>query len=165
MVTLRPMEISIRTYAPEDREAVVALALRAWEPVHASMEKVMGSEVYALTVGDWRQAQARDVQADLDADEVRAWVAVTDRIAGFATVRLDRRESTGELHMLAVDPAQQKQGVGSALIRLAEGFMREEGMRVALISTGGDPGHAPARVTYESAGYAAFPLVNYYKTL
>ncbi len=159
------MGISIRTYAPEDQEAVIALALRAWEPVHASMKKVMGSEVYALTVGDWRRVQARDVRADLESVTLRAWVAVTDRIAGFATVRLDHEESTGELHMLAVDPQQQKQGVGAALIRVAEGFMREEGMRVAFISTGGDPGHAPARVAYESAGYNPFPLVNYYKTL
>ncbi|WP_026119198.1 GNAT family N-acetyltransferase [Nocardiopsis ganjiahuensis] len=159
------MDISIRACAPQDHEAVVALALRAWEPVHASMAKVMGAEIYALTVGDWRLTQARDVRADLDAEEVRAWVAVTDRIAGFATVRLDHGERVGELHMLAVDPDQQERGVGSALIEAAEGFMREEGMRVALVSTGGDPGHAPARVAYESAGYTAMPAVNYFKAL
>lgn len=159
------MDISTRAYAPEDRDAVVALALRAWEPVHASMAEVMGEQIYALTVGDWRRTQARDVQADLDAEEVQAWVAVTDRVAGFATVKLDREEGVGELHMLAVDPDQQKQGVGSALIEATEGFMREEGMRVALISTGGDPGHAPARVAYESAGYTAMPAVNYFKAL
>lgn len=159
------MDIRIRACAPEDREAVVGLALRAWEPVHASMQKVLGAEIYALTVGDWRRTQARDVQADLDAEETRAWVAVTDRVVGFATVRLDHGESTGELHMLAVDPDQQERGVGSALIRFAEDYMREQGMKVALVSTGGDPGHAPARAAYQSAGYTGLPVVNYFKAL
>ena len=159
------MDINSRAYAPEDREAVIDLALHAWEPVHASMAKVMGDRIYALTVGDWRRTQTRDVQADLDAEEVRAWVAVTDRVAGFATVKLDREEGVGELHMLAVDPDQQKRGVGSALIETTERFMRDEGMRVALISTGGDPGHAPARAAYESSGYTAMPAVNYFKAL
>lgn len=159
------MDISIRTYAPEDREAVVGLALRAWEPVHASMEKVLGAEIYALVVGDWRRTQTRDVQADLDTEDIRVWVAVTDRVAGFATVKLDHQESTGELHMLAVDPDQQERGVGSALIRFAEEYMRAEGMRAAQVSTGGDPGHAPARAAYESAGYTGLPVVNYFKAL
>ncbi|MGW5879681.1 GNAT family N-acetyltransferase [Nocardiopsis terrae] len=159
------MDISIRRYAPEDREAVVALALRAWEPVHASMAKVLGARIHGQVVGDWRKRQSQDVRSDLDAEEVRAWVAVTDRVAGFATVKLDREEATGELHMLAVDPDQQDRGVGSALTRFAEEYMRQEGMKVSLISTGGDPGHAPARAVYERAGYTGLPVVNYFKSL
>ena len=43
--------------------------------------------------------------------------------------------------------------------------MKESGMKVASLSTGGDPGHAPARRAYEKAGYTAFPIVWYYKDL
>jgi hypothetical protein len=38
-------------------------------------------------------------------------------------------------------------------------------MKVASLSTGGDPGHAPARRAYEKAGYTAFPIVWYYQDL
>ncbi|PVC90671.1 GNAT family acetyltransferase [Streptomyces sp. CS090A] len=43
--------------------------------------------------------------------------------------------------------------------------MKEAGVTLASIWTGGDPGHAPARRTYEKAGYTALPLVRYYKAL
>jgi hypothetical protein len=44
-------------------------------------------------------------------------------------------------------------------------LFKEQGMKLALVGTGGDPGHAPARRAYERAGYTALPLVNYYKDL
>lgn len=159
------MEIDIRAYAPADREAVVALALRAWEPVHASMAGVLGPEIHARIVGDWRERQSRDVRTDLDAEEVGVWVAVTDAVAGFVSVKLDHGELNGEIHMLAVDPDQQRRGVGSALIDAAVEYMREEGMDIAQIGTGGDPGHAPARAAYEKAGFTALPVVNYFKAI
>jgi hypothetical protein len=33
--------------------------------------------------------------------------------------------------------------------------MKEAGMQVATVSTGGDPSHAPARRAYEKAGFTA----------
>lgn len=42
------MDTAIRPYAPEDRDAVVALALNAWEPVHASPARVLGPEFHRV---------------------------------------------------------------------------------------------------------------------
>ncbi|MGW9553062.1 hypothetical protein ACWGSK_01045 [Nocardiopsis sp. NPDC055551] len=64
------MDISIRPYSPDDREAVVTLSPRAWEPVHASLAQVLGDTPYGGLVGDRRTTQSRDVRADLDAGEV-----------------------------------------------------------------------------------------------
>ena len=38
-------------------------------------------------------------------------------------------------------------------------------MRLAVVGTGGDPGHAPARRCYEKAGYTGLPLVRSYQAL
>jgi hypothetical protein len=38
-------------------------------------------------------------------------------------------------------------------------------MRVAMIGTGGDPGHAPAQRVYQKAGYTPIPVANYFKAL
>jgi hypothetical protein len=38
-------------------------------------------------------------------------------------------------------------------------------MRVPVIGTGGDPGHAPARRVYEQAGYRLVPAAQYFKVL
>ena len=160
------MDISIRPYSADDREAVVARSLRAWGPGHASMAQALGETLYSRIVGDWRATQSRDVRADLDAEEIGVWVAVVqDRVAGFVTVKLDQEERSGEIHMLAVDPERQGRGAGSALTDFVTGHMRGEGMTVAMIETGGDHGHAAARATYTKAGFTPLPIVRYFKNI
>jgi hypothetical protein len=43
--------------------------------------------------------------------------------------------------------------------------MRDAGMDIAAVGTGGDPGHAPARAMYEASGFTALPGVRYLKLL
>ena len=43
--------------------------------------------------------------------------------------------------------------MGTTLYEFAVERMREAGMRVATVSTGGDPSHAPARRAYQKAGF------------
>jgi GNAT superfamily N-acetyltransferase len=69
------------------------------------------------------------------------------------------------LHIEPVDPAFQGRGIGSALLSRALTWMSEAGMAVAMVETGGDPGHAPARRTYEKLGFGVVPVARYYKTL
>lgn len=38
-------------------------------------------------------------------------------------------------------------------------------MSVAMVETGGDPGHERARHTYEKAGFELFPVARYFKKL
>jgi len=38
-------------------------------------------------------------------------------------------------------------------------------MTMMMVETGGDPGHAPARHTYEAAGYQRWPVARYFKNL
>ncbi len=67
--------------------------------------------------------------------------------------------------MLAVDPGQQHRGAGTALTEAATDWLRGSGMRVAMVETGGDPGHAPARRVYQRAGYTALPVARHFKAL
>jgi GNAT superfamily N-acetyltransferase len=67
--------------------------------------------------------------------------------------------------MLAVDPAAQRQGLGRALTDHATAWLRDAGMRVAVIGIGGDPGHVPARRVYEQVGYSVMPAAQYFKVL
>jgi hypothetical protein len=43
--------------------------------------------------------------------------------------------------------------------------LKDAGMMVAIVETGGDPGHAAARRTYEKAGYTVLPIARYFKNL
>ena len=108
----------------------------------------------------------RRIEAALANDQMQVWVAEVDAtVVAFMAVILHAERSMGELWMIAVDPDAQNQGIGTRLITLAADWIRDAGMRVVMIGTGGDPGHAPARRTYDKAGYTSLPIVNYFKAL
>ena len=92
------------------------------------------------------------------------WVADADRTdVGFVAVRSHPERGMGEIYMLAVDPDHQGDGIGTALTEFALGRFRDEGM--AVVETGGDPGHAAARRTYEKASFVLLPIARYFKML
>ncbi len=158
--------MSIRRCAEADHEAVVALSLRAWAPVFASLEEILGPEIFPLLHPDWRADQRSAVQEVLGAEVYRVFVAEEEgAVVGFVAISLHRERLLGELYMIAVDPDAQRRGVGGALTAFALGELSRAGMRVAMIDTGGDPGHEPARRTYERAGLSALPVVRYFKAL
>jgi ribosomal protein S18 acetylase RimI-like enzyme len=99
--------------------------------------------------------------------DTRVWVAEENgKIVGFvATKVFDAEIRMGEITMLAVDPDHQTGGIGTALTEFALDSLQEEGMGIAMVETGGDPGHAPARRTYERAGFTLLPVARYFKNL
>jgi GNAT superfamily N-acetyltransferase len=133
-----------------------------------SIEREMGPEVYRLVYPDWRSAQASAVEAVCRAPDTDVWVATVDkRPVGFVAVRLGREDAArvGEIDMLVVDPGHQRAGVGGALLDWAVAELRQAGVDLAVMATGGDPGHAPARALYERSGFNGFRLVRYYLKL
>jgi ribosomal protein S18 acetylase RimI-like enzyme len=73
-------------------------------------------------------------------------------VAGFVVKEPDHpEEGMGEISMLGVDPDRQGAGVGTALTLFALERLKEAGMGMAMVETGGNPGHAPARRAYEKA--------------
>ena len=146
---------------------MVGLSLRAWEPVFASIERAIGSGIYGRLYPDgWRETQRQAVQAACGSQGKRVWVAEVDgATVGFVAVELHPESGIGEIHMLAVDPDHQGGGIGTALIEFALARIKDAGMAVAMVETGGDPGHAAARRAYEKAGYVRLPIARYFKGL
>ena len=161
------MRPRIRPFEDRDAEAVVDLSLRTWTPVFASLEQVLGSDIFGRLHPDWREDQRRAVQEVCAEIKGRVWVAEVDgATVGFvATGVFDPERSMGEISMLAVDPDYQDGGIGTALAEFALERLKDAGMRVAMVETGGDPGHAAARRTYEKAGFVLLPIARYFKNL
>lgn len=157
-------DTKIRSYEPTDVDRVVALSLTAWEPVFASFRRVFGDELYLRIHPDWETTQAASVRDALDRHDT--WVSVTDDVvSGFVNVTFDHHEQSAEIYMIAVDPTFQRRGIASRLTDFALNEMRARGIDLAIVATGGDPGHAPARATYEKAGFVGCPQVWYAKSL
>ena len=161
------LEIEIRPFRAGDLEAIVELSLRAWAPVFSSLREQLGDEIFLRLHPDWRASQAEAVGASCTADDRDAFVAVADgRPVGVVTVALDAfHERMGAIDIVGVDPDHQRLGVGSRLTEHALEHMRERGMDIAVVETGGDRGHAPARAAYDAAGFTLLPIARYFRLL
>lgn len=160
------MPIQLRPVEPRDLDQVVALALRAWAPVHASMAAVLGERLNARIYPDWAAEQADKVRDACTDPDLRTTVAIDGHDAlGFVAVVIRPAEGTGDIDMIAVDPAAQRHGIGRTLTEDALSQIQAAGCTLAIVATGGDPGHAPARALYQATGFTALPLVRYYRQL
>jgi GNAT superfamily N-acetyltransferase len=162
------LDVVIRPYRESDLDVVVEFSLRAWEPVHDSLRQVLGDAIFErLHDPDWRAVQAEAVRSSCTSDERDVFVAVADeQPVGFAAVALNAfHERMGVIDIIAVDPSYQRRGIARQLIDRSIEHMRGSGMDIAAVGTGGDPGHAPARATYEAHGFTPLPGVRYLKLL
>ncbi len=159
--------MQIELYQPRHLEAIVHLSLRAWAPVFESMQKAMDAEIYQeFYPGSWQLIQQKEVEEVCAAENTTVWVSVdADSILGFVAVKVNRESNMGEITMVAVDPEHQRRNIGTALIQFALNWIKMAGLSIAMVETGGDPGHAPARLTYEKLGFRLFPIARYFKKL
>jgi aminoglycoside 6'-N-acetyltransferase I len=140
-------EMNIRRYAPEDRQAALALAPRL-----------------EIGVAEWRNPAdvARAVTGwvvsslDAHAAERRAvFVAVDgEQLVGLVTLA-EQRHFTGEVDAyvgeLAVSAGYERRGVGRLLMDAAENWARARGLRFVTLQTGA--ANETARAFYARCGY------------
>lgn len=158
--------MEIQRYRETHLDAVVRLSLRAWEPVFASIENSMDRDVYLEMHPNWRETQREAVTSVCNDGDAHVWVAIEDgTVAGFAALKLHASDRLGEIYMIAVDPDFHRRGIATALTQHAFVEFKKAGMSVAMVETGGDPGHEPARRTYESTGFRLFPVARYFKKI
>jgi ribosomal protein S18 acetylase RimI-like enzyme len=161
------MKIKFRPFCDDDINEIVTLSLLSWEPVFDSFKQVLGQKIYQILYPDWRKSQ-KDVVKNIckDQDKFHVLVAVDDeKVIGFLAYDLDLDQQRGEVQLLAVHPDYQNQEIGTELNLIGLQKIKDAGMNLAVVGTGGDEGHAPARRSYEKAGYTPLPLVRYYKDL
>ncbi len=161
------MNLQIRPLHNSDINDLLNLSLLAWEPVFTSWEKILGPKLYPLAIyPDWRKSQKEAIEKAFHNEKLITWVAEVDgKVVGFVVYELNEANKVGEVQLLAVHPDYQNHGIGTELNLFALQKLKESGMKLAVVGTGGDEGHAPARQSYEKAGYTGLPLMRYYKEL
>lgn len=159
--------MQIVPYATTDEAEVLALSLRAWAPVFEKMEPAVPDYVYrAFYPQGWVARQTADIRACLADPDVPVFVAREGgALLGWIGLRTHLEDRMGEVYILAVDPAAQRRGVARALMDHALETFREAGLEIVLVETGGDPGHAASRATYEAYGFERWPVARYFRKL
>lgn len=154
-------------YTPAHKDAVLALTVDAWTPVFAKIENDVPRFVLEVFYPrGWQTRQTAEVSDLLENEPENIWLAfVEGDPVGFIGLRLHPDDQMGEIHIIAVSPSHQRQGISTALMRHGEDYIRASGAKMIMVETIGDSGHAPARRAYEAFGFERWPVARYFKKL
>ena len=161
-------EPSIRPVEPGDLAALQRVRAAAFAPVFRSFRGIVGEAIAAVAFAraDAEQATLLDSICAADSGHHVLVVTVGEAIVGFVSFTIDDRKRTGEIGLNAVHPDHAGRGLGTWMYEQVLSRMRERGVAVAMVGTGGDPSHAPARRAYRKAGFGpAIPSVCLYRLL
>lgn len=161
-------DLNIRPSAPEDFHVLDAIRAAAFAPVFASFRSLVGAPIAAAAFHSAEREQQDHLSNLLKPGDGRIMlVAEKSGVArGFCAVSWNAETGIGEIGLNAVHPSTQRHGIARRLYTAALDRMRDEGMRVALVGTGGDESHASARAAYGAAGFtAAVPSLHLYRLL
>ena len=143
------------------------MAWHGWAPVFADLEPAVAPYVYkAFYPQGWQVRQNSDIEKLLNSDPHNGWLAIENgAVLGWVGLRLHAEDSMGEIDILAVDPCAQRSGVARLLIEAAFDRLKNAGMKIVMVETGDDPGHASSRATYEKLGFERWPVARYFREL
>ncbi|MEN6643194.1 MAG: GNAT family N-acetyltransferase [Armatimonadia bacterium] len=140
-----------RPARPEDLEPIIAIARRIWTMgMSKRLEDLYGQR------GDksWDEWTAQDIGNSVRASLDRCTVAEVDgQVAGWVTWSLNEARQQGQVGYNGVAPEFRGRGIATTLVQMALDKLREAGMPLAIVITGLDEGHAPARHVYEKCGF------------
>lgn len=150
-----PEDLEIRRATAAELPDLQRIREAAFAAVFASFRSILGETIYRVAQAPDDEAQEAYLASLFDpSSEWEVFTAdISGRAVGFMAMRLDRDGGIGEIGLNGVHPDYAGRGVGTALYELALDEMAAAGLKVATVSTGGDPSHAPARRAYEKAGF------------
>ena len=146
-------------------DKAIEITYAAWEPIFEQYRKSLGEKMYNDLYGDWKRSKYERVYRGLTSG--RGYVAIIDgEVAGFIFYETDEESKKGLVEENAVSSKYRGMGIAQKMYSFVFDRMREEGMIYAMVSTGLDDAHAPARRAYERAGFdKSLPSVRYFKEL
>jgi GNAT superfamily N-acetyltransferase len=157
----------IRPYCSDDMPRIVEIADRAWRPINAAYEEMLGTMMFETLFPDPDTRIGINVQKAIEERPDTSIVYEVDgKVIAFCTWWLELETGMGVIGYNGKDPLSTERGVGQKMYAYVLDEFRKAGMKLAKVHTGLDPGHAPARRAYEKAGFdRAMPSVNYYMEL
>ena len=160
--------LRIRAFESTDAERVLEICRLAFAPIYEGFRQNVGADLFDRFYSDSADRQIDELRSACETagDEtvsVAEWDGV---VVGFVAVSMTPNESVGEIGLNAVHPDYGCRGIGRGLVEFALARMKERGIVAVKVATGGDRSHAPARRTYEKAGFtSAIPSLTMFKLL
>ncbi|MBU1395623.1 MAG: GNAT family N-acetyltransferase [Gammaproteobacteria bacterium] len=136
---------SVQRLTAADVDAVSALAKTVWQATYPPL--IPQAQIDAMLADRYAPQRVREQLGD---PRQAWWVARREHVlAGFAHALLD--ESDCKLDKLYVHPAQQRRGIGAALLRAVEDWARRQQVRRLWLQV--NRGNTQAIAAYEKYGF------------
>ncbi|MEM9484551.1 MAG: GNAT family N-acetyltransferase [Cyanobacteria bacterium P01_F01_bin.116] len=147
--------IRIRIANTSDLPTLEDIRQKAFAPVFESFQNILGDEIYASAQKPEDDGQREILSSMFSDDSVwQLFVAESSgKVVGFVSMQLNHDSKVGEIGLNAVHPDYSGNGIGTEMYKFVVHKMKESGMKVATVATGGDSSHAPARRAYEKSGF------------
>ena len=127
-------ELRIRHYDPSDEERVKELTINAFNGV--SIEHNIENAWPELLPIPWGERKWPMVEMDLtDHPEECFVVEHAGEVIGYATTRINRRNSVGQIPDMAVDETFRGKGIGRKLLEHCIQYFRDQNLTLARIET------------------------------
>ena len=154
-VIVPPDGFSIRRPTAEECLRFAEIAVEAWQPIWAASRRMQGDELFAA-MGDVAKSKY-DATLKLLTDPAAFGYGLFcgNEPAGFCAWRIAAVPGgkCGVVSLNGISDAYKGRGLGHLMQNFVTRDMLSNGISYAKVLTGGDEGHAPARRTYEKAGF------------
>lgn len=159
------MDIKIIPCEDKYIEDAIKLTYIAWQPIFDGYRNVLGEEMFNVFYSGWKETKYKRVYEGLTSE--RGYIAlIENKVAGFIFYIVDELTKTGIIEENAIANEFRGLGIAHKMYDFVFDKMRGEGMVYAMVSTGLDDAHAPARKAYEKAGFdKGIGNIRYYKEL
>jgi GNAT superfamily N-acetyltransferase len=153
----------IRVATEDDQNAIDSINSRAWGGGITTNELI--ERRHGLIDGvSWVDRGRRDITTHLALPNVTTFVAeIEGQVVGYASAQIKRQEGAADIGIVsynAVDPDYRGRGIGTALMRRVESYLKGEGVRVLAVWT--LEADEPARRMYERMGFEELTRFVYY---
>ena len=160
----------LRSARIEDFPKIDEITVICYTAIHEScvaMQSESVSEVIRNPTMTWEERKTKQ-NRDLFAEHPEwVWVLETGSdIIGFVTFKIDSERSFGLMDNNGVLPQHAGKGWGKFMYRHVLDYFRKQRLKVAMVETGLDDPHIPARKAYEGVGFdRSTPVVYYWQDL
>ena len=133
-------------------DKAIEITYVAWEPIFEKYRESLGEIMFSDLYRDWKDMKYKRVYDGLTSG--RGYIALVDgEVAGFIFYEVDKEKKKGIIEENAVSSKNRGMGIAQKMYEFVLLKMREEGLVYAMVTTGLDEAHAPARRAYEKAGF------------
>lgn len=160
--------LEMRKVTDEDLDSILGIAAKAFTPIHESFKILLGYNIFQMVYPNWIESQNNYIkQLFLDHNRENFFVMKkNENIVGFISLLIEDGKDKAEIGINAISPEHSRQGIGMQMYEFALDYMKNKGIKLVEVTTGGDESHIAARNAYKRAGFtASLPLMKFYKKL